>query len=152
MIKRSIVILSLALLTACQSAPSLEQDNRYVRLSVVVDIHEYTEIERRQAQANQPSDTRVGMGISIGGGSGGSFGGMMFGLGNSIGGQRNNRDQPPDIANGATRYTVQPLGSTERIEVMSREKHNMGDCVKVLIGHPSEFPRFFALKPGGHCE
>jgi len=28
----------------------------------------------------------------------------------------------------------------------------VGDCVKVLAGHPTEYPRFFELKPGEHCE
>ena len=82
-------------------------------------------------------------------GSYGSFGGMSVGIGTAVGGSRK---EPPQIAEGANRFTVQPLGSTERIEVMSYEKYKAGDCVKVLAGHPTEFPRFFALKPGERCE
>ena len=150
MIKTIIAAILLALLAACQSTPRLEDDARYVRLATVVDIHEFTEIERKQAQANRPSDTHVGVGIGIGTGSGGSFGGLSLGIGSTVGDRRNS--QPPHIADGANRITVQPLGSTERIEVMSYGHHKMGDCVKVLAGHPTEFPRFFALKPGESCE
>ena len=140
----------LALLAACQSAPRLEDDARYVRLATVVDVHEFTEVERQQARANTPGDTRVGMGIGIGGGSGGSFGGLSLGIGTALGDRRDS--QPPQIADGANRITVQPIGSKERIEVMSYGHYQAGDCVKVLAGHPKEYPRFFALKPGEHCE
>lgn len=150
MTKAIITALSLALLAACQSTPRLEDDARYVRLATVMDIHEFTETERKQAQANRPGDTRVGVGIGIGTGSGGSFGGLSLGIGSTLGDRRDS--QPPHIADGANRITVQPLGSTERIEVMSYGHHKMGDCVKVLAGHPSEYPRFFALKPGERCE
>jgi hypothetical protein len=148
MMKTVIVATLLALLTACQSTPRLEDDARYVRLATVVDIHEYTEIERQQAQANTPSDTHAGMGFGVGSGSGGSFGGISFGIGTTVG----DSHQPPQIAKGANRITVQPLGSTERIEVMSYQNYKAGDCVKVLAGHPTEFPRFFELKPGERCE
>jgi hypothetical protein len=67
-------------------------------------------------------------------------------------GQRAKHDEAPQIAKGANRYTVQPLHSTERIEVMSYGQYKVGDCVKVLAGHPTEYPRFFELKPGEHCE
>lgn len=139
----------LALLGACQSTPRLEDDARYVRLATVVDIHEFTELERQQAQVNRPGNTHVGIGFGVGTGSGGSFGGMSLGIGTTVG---DNRKEPPQIADGANRITVQPLGSTERIEVMSYGHHQMGDCVKVLAGHPTEYPRFFALQPGERCE
>jgi len=151
MIKTIIAAILLALLVACQSTPKLEDDARYVRLATVVDIHEYTETERQQAQANQPSDTRVGVGIGIGTGGGGSFGGLSLGMSSMVG-ARDSRDQPPQIGKGANRITVQPIGSEERIEVMSYGNPKIGTCVKVLAGHPSEFPRFFELKPGERCE
>jgi hypothetical protein len=146
--KTFVAAILLALLAACQSAPSLEDDARYVKLARVVDRHEYTELERKQAQAGMPRDSSVGIGLSIGGGSGGSFGGVMLGMGRSVGG----RDEPPQVARGANRYTVQPLGSTERLEVMSYGQYKVGDCVKVLAGHPSEYPRFFELKPSEQCK
>ncbi len=152
MMKIVIAAILLTLLAACQSTPKLEEDARYVRLATVVDIHEYTEIERKQAQANRPSDTHVGIGFGVGTGSYGSFGGMSLGIGTTVGDRRDSGKEPPQIAEGANRITVQPLGSTERIEVMSYENHKKGGCVKVLAGHPTEFPRFFALKPGERCE
>lgn len=148
--KTIVAAISLALLAACQSAPKLEEDARYVRLATVVDIHEYTELERKQAQANRPSDTHVGIGFGVGTGSYGSFSGMSLGIGTTVGERRGK--EPPHIAEGANRYTVQPLGGTERIEVMSYGHYKAGDCVKVLAGHPTEFPRFFELKPGERCE
>jgi hypothetical protein len=138
----------LVLLAACQSSPKLEDDARYVRLARVVDVHEFTGLERKQAEANMPSDTRVGVGLSVGVGSGGSFGGVMLGMGSRVG----DRNEPPQIAKGANRFTVQPLNSDERIEVMSYGSYKVGDCVKVLAGHPTGFPRFFELKPGESCE
>ncbi len=151
--KTIVAAILLALLAACKSAPRLEEDARYVRFATVVDIHEFTETERKQAEANMPRDSGLGGGISlgVGGGSGGgiSYGGVMVGIGSALGGQR---DESPQIAKGANRYTVQPLGSTERIEVMSYGRYQPGDCVKVLAGHPKEFPRFFELKPGERCE
>lgn len=152
MMKTVIAAILLALLAACRSTPVLEEDARYVRLATVVDIHEFTEVERKQAQASRSGDTHVGMGIGVGVGSGGSFGGISLGIGSSSGNRRDSRKQPPQVAEGANRITVQPLGSTERVEVMSYGHHKMGDCVKVLAGHPSEFPRFFELKPGERCE
>lgn len=142
----------LVLLAACQSTPRLEDDARYVRLARVVDEHEFTELERKQAEASRPSDTHMGVGLSVGTGSGGSFGGVMLGIGSSIGDRRDSRNEPPQVANGANRFTVQPLNSDERVEVMSYGKYKVGDCVKVLAGHPTEFPRFFELKPGERCE
>jgi hypothetical protein len=142
----------LAMLAACQSTPGLEDDARYVRLARVVDVHEFTDLERKQAEANKPSDTRVGVGIGFGVGSGGSFGGLMLGMGTGTGDRHDSRDEPPQVANGANRYTVQPLRSDEHIEVMSYGNYKVGDCVKVLVGHPTAFPRFFELKPGESCE
>ena len=145
-----IAIILLTLLGACQSTPRLEEDTRYIRLATVVEVHEFTELERKQAQANRPRDSRVGVGFGIGIGSGG-FGGMSVGIGGPLGGSHDSH-QPPQVADGANRITVQPLGSTERIEVMSYGHLKQGDCVKVLASHPTEFPRFFALKLGERCE
>jgi hypothetical protein len=141
----------LAIFAACQSTPKLEDDARYVRLAIVVDKHVFTELERKQAEANRPGDTHAGVGVSVGVGSGGSFGGVMFGMGSMIGGN-DSSNELPQIANGANRFTVQPLDSSERLEVMSYRPYKVGDCVKVLAGHPTEFPRFFELKPGERCE
>jgi hypothetical protein len=149
--KKFFAATSLALLAACQSAPQLENDARYMRLAIVVDKHEFTEVERKQAEANRPSDTHMGVGMSVGVGSGGSFGGMMLGIGSMFGGH-DSRNELPQVANGANRFTVQPLDSSERFEVMSYGAYKVGDCVKVLVGHPTEFPRFFELKPGERCE
>lgn len=141
----------LVMLAACQSTPKLEDDARYVRLAIVVDRHEFTELERKQAEANRPGDTHAGVGLSVGVGSGGSFGGVMLGMGSRVGG-RDSSNELPQVAYGANRFTVQPLGSSERLEVMSYGSYKVGDCVKVLAGHPTEFPRFFELKPGERCE
>ena len=151
MMKIVIAAISLALLAACQSTPKLDEGARYVRFATVVDIHEFSEIERKQARANMPRDSHVGLGLGLGIGTGGSFGGLSVGIGNTLGGGRESPNQPPNIADGANRITVQPLGSTERIEVMSYANHKLGDCVKVLVEHPTEFPRFFELKAGERC-
>jgi hypothetical protein len=151
-VKKFFAVTMLAILAACQSTPRLEDDARYVKLAKVVAVHVFTELERKQAEANRHGDTRVGVGLGIGVGSGGSFGGIMLGMGTGIGERRDCRDQPPQIAKGANRYTVQPLNSKERIEVMSYGKYQVGDCVKVLVGHPTEYPRFFELKPGERCD
>lgn len=148
--KKFFVATLLVLLAACQSAPKLEDDTRYVRLARVLDKHEFTEVERKQAEANRPSDSSMGVGLSVGVGNGGGFGGVMLGMGSTMGDRRS--DEPPRVANGANRFTVQPLDSKERIEVMSYGPYKVGDCVKVLVGHPTEFPRFFELKPGERCE
>ena len=143
-------ILMLVLLAACQSTPKLEDDTRYVRMATVVEVHEFTEIERQQAKANTPSDTRFGIGFGVGVSSGGgSFSGLSLGIGHRVG---ERHDRPPQIADGANRITVQLLESGERIEVMSYGQHKNGDCVKVLAGHPTEFPRFFVPKPGERCD
>lgn len=144
-------MLALVFVAACQSAPKLEEDTRYVKLANVVDKHEYSEVERKQAQADS-SGVSMSMGIGVGVGTRGSFGGMMFGMGSMMDDHPVKRDEQPQIAKGAIRYTVQPLGSEERIEVMSYGHYNVGDCVKVLAAHPTEFARFFELKPGERCK
>lgn len=143
-----IAVLALSLLAACQSTPRLEEDMRYVKLAQVVDVHEYTELERKQAKTNSPHGS-VGVGIGIGSGS---FSGGMLGIGGMLGDHHDTDDEAPQVARGANRYTVQPLRSKERIEVMSYGRYKVGDCVKVLAGHPSEYPRFFDLKAGERCE
>lgn len=147
--KKFAAALLLLLVAACQSAPRLEDDTRYVKLAKVVEEHEFTDIERQQAKANLPADSGVGVGLSIGVGSGGGFGGIMLGAGSRLGERRH--QMPPQIAFGANRFTVQTADNA-RIEVMSYEKYKVGDCVKVLVNHPTEFPRFFKLKPGEHCD
>ena len=108
----------LILLAACQSTPKLEDDTRYVRLARVVDEHEFTEVERKQAKANMPRDSGMGLGFGLGIGSGGSFGGVSLGMGGVMGNRRDSRE-PPQVAYGANRFTVQTLDSKERVEVMS---------------------------------
>ena len=147
--KFSIALLSLLFLLACKTT-NLENDPHYAKLATIIDKHEFTEIERKQAQANTPSDSGVSIGFGFGIGSGnfgGGFGGMMMGMGT----RDHLHDDQPQVAKGAIRYTVQPLQTQERIEVMSYEKHQLGDCVKVLAGHPVEYPRFFDLKPNERC-
>ena len=149
--KKYIATLTLILLAACQSTPRLEDDTRYAKIATVVQKYEFSDVERKQAQANSPHDSNVGFGIGIGMGSGGysgGFGGMMIGMG----GHPDTRDEQPQVAKGAIRYTVQVQGSEERVEVMSYGQYKVGDCVKVLAGHPSEYPRFFELKPGEQCK
>lgn len=152
--KSIFAVIALVLLAACQSAPKLEEDARYVKLATVVDRHEFTDVERKQAAAHTTSDSHgsIGVGLGVGGGSGGGFGFGFGGIMLDMGDQHTKRDEPPQIAKGANRYTVQPLHSTERIEVMSYGQYKVGDCVKVLAGHPTEYPRFFELKLGEHCE
>ncbi len=148
---RYLTVMLLAFLAACQSTPGLEDDARYVKLARVVEVHEFTDLERQQAKAAMPGDSHVGIGVGIGISSGG-FGGLMLGMGTGGGDRRDKRNEPPQVANGAIRYTVQPLHSEQRVEVMSYGKYQSGDCVKALVGHPSAYPRFFELKPGERCE
>ena len=150
--KTILAVISLALLAACQTAPKPEDDTRYLKLARVVDVHVYTDAERKEAAktAPRPHNSGVGMGVGIGMGSGG-FGGIMIGAGTGLGGG-SSRDLPPQAAAGANRYTVQPLQSADRIEVMSYGKFQVGDCVKLFSGHPDEYARLFKLKPGEHCE
>ncbi len=145
-------VISLVLLAACQTAPKPEVDTRYLKLAKVVDVHVYTDAERKEAakSAPRPHSSGVGMGVGIGIGSGG-FGGLMIGAGTGLGGG-GSRDLPPQAADGANRYTVQPLHSNDRIEVMSYGKFPVGDCVKLFSGHPDEYARLFDLKPGERCE
>ncbi len=142
----------LFLLAACQSAPKLEDDTRYVRLARVVDVHVFTEAERKEAKLHNSSDSGVGVGVgvSIGVGTGGGFGGfggLMIGTGS-----RRDSNKPPQAANGANRFTVETVDKAERIEVMSYGNYKARDCVKLLMGHPTEFARLFDLKPGEHCD
>ncbi len=148
--KRMLAALSLALLAACQTAPKLEDNARYTRLARVVEVHVYSDAERKEAAKTEPrgSNTSVGVGVGFGLGGGGSFGGIM--LGAPVGGG-SRREGPPLVSQGANRYTVQPLGSSEKLEVNSYGKYKPGDCVKLFSGHPTEYDRLFDLKPGESC-
>jgi hypothetical protein len=142
----------LALLAACQTTPRLEDDARYTRLARVVDVHVYSDAERREAAKTEPrsGNTRVGVGVGFGFGmGGGSFGGIMVGAPVGGGGSR---EAPPLVSKGANRYTVQPLNAKDRLEVNSYGKFNVGDCVKLFSGHPTEYDRLFALKAGESCD
>jgi hypothetical protein len=150
-VQKFIAASALTLLAACASTP-LEDDARYVRLARVVDVHEFTEAERKEARKTVPpaNDGGVGFGFGLGYGTGGGFGGVMLGATTPLGGGRNHR-YPPNAAFGANRFTVQPVNTSERIEVMSYGKYKVGDCVKLMSGHPSEYARLFDLKPGEQC-
>ncbi len=139
----------LLLLAGCQSNPALEDDTRYTKLARVVEVHVYTAAERREARL-QRRDSAVNFGLGIGVGGYGSFGygGLMFGTGN----RNSPRAEGPQIAEGANRYTVEPLEKAERIEVLSYGKYQVGDCVKLMAGHPSAYARLFDLKPGERCD
>ncbi len=152
--KKFLVLGLLPLLAACQSTPRLEDDMRYVKFAKVVDVHVFTVDERKEAAktAPRPGNTGVGMGIGLGvggGGLSGGFGGIMFGVGAPVG---RSRAVAPQVADGANRFTVQPLDASERIEVLSYGKYQVGDCVKVLSGHPTEYARLYELKAGERCE
>lgn len=149
--KKILVLGLLPLLAACQSTPKLEDDARYVKLARVVDVHVFTDAERKEAAKTlPPGDSGVGFGIGIGVGTGGGFGGMMIGAGTGLSG-RDRRKEPPQVAYGANRFTVQPLNTSDRIEVMSYKHYKVGDCVKVLTGHPTEFARLYDPKEGESC-
>ncbi len=141
----------LAMLAACSSTP-LEQDTSHIRLARVTDVHIFSDAERKEAAKSEPTRDSggVGMGIGIGVGTFGGFGGVMLGTGTGVGGR--SRDLPPRISEGANRFTVQPINSAERLEVMSYGKYQAGDCVKLFSGHPSEYARLFDLKPGERCD
>lgn len=144
--KKYIATLALFLLAACQTPHRLEKDTRYLKLATVIDEYEFSEIERQQAGAITPADSDVDDDPDNNVGPAG-YGGIMLGLGD----HHDISESPPQISNGANRYTVQPLNSEERIEGMSYRLYKAGDCVKVLAGHPSAYPRFFALKPHERC-
>ncbi len=151
--KKFLVLGLLPLLAACQSAPKLEDDTRYVKLAKVVDVHVFSVDERKEAAKTAPrGDSGVGMGfgIGIGGGLGGGFGGIMLGTGTGLGSR--SRAVAPQVADGANRYTVQALDGAERVEVLSYGKYQVGDCVKLLSGHPTEYARLYQLKDGERCE
>lgn len=144
--KRAFAAGSLAMLAACSSTP-LEQDASHIRLAKVTDVHVFTDAERKEAAKSEPrhgSSVGIGIGVVTFGG----FGGVMLGTGLT----GRSRDLPPQISDGANRFTVQPVNSAERIEVMSYGKYQAGDCVKLFSGHPSEHARLFDLKPGERCE
>jgi hypothetical protein len=152
--KKFIPVVLLVLLAACQSAPRLEDDIRYIRFARVVKVHVFTDAERKEAAKTAPrkSNTQVGVGVGVGVGSGGvGFGSVTIGVGSVLGSERS-RDIPPQVAYGANRFTVQPLHSSEHIEVMSYGKFKVGDCVKLFSGHPAEYARLFKLKPGEQCQ
>jgi hypothetical protein len=149
--KRLLLLVPLALLAACQSAPKYEDDARYTRLAHVLEVHVYSDSERQEAAKTAPrtSHTGVGMGVGVGMGSGGvSFGGISFGIGTTVG---DDREVPPQIARGANRFTVQPVGTDQQIEVISYGKFQKGDCVRLFSGHPNAYARLFDLKPGESC-
>jgi hypothetical protein len=154
MMKNCSAFILLALLAACQSTPRLEDDARYVKLAKVVDVHVFTEAERKEARSRLPSDSRVSIGVGIGVGTGihsGGYGGFMIGAGGLLDDDYRDRKKQPQVAYGANRFTVETVGSAERFEVLSYGKFKVGDCVKVLMGHPTEYARLFSLKPGEHC-
>ncbi|ADE13179.1 hypothetical protein [Sideroxydans lithotrophicus] len=150
--KKTLIPGLLLLLVACQSTPRLEDDTRYVKLAKVVDVHVFTDAERKEAAKTAPrsNDSGVSFGIGIGVGTGG-YSGMMIGANTGLSGVHDKRKEPPQVATGANRFTVQPLNSSERIEVMSYKHYKVGDCVKVLSGHPTEFARLFDPKEGERC-
>ncbi len=146
--KRVFAAGSLAILAACSSTP-LEQDASHIRFAKVTDVHVFSDVERKEAAKSEPRrDTGVGMGIGFGVGTFGGFGGVTLGTG--LGGR--SRNVPPQISEGANRFTVQPVRSAERVEVISYGKYQAGDCVKLFSGHPTEYARLFDLKPGERCE
>lgn len=152
--KKWVLVASLVLLSACQSTPRLEDDARYVRLARVVDVHVFTEAERKEAKLRMPGDSRVSIGVGIGVGTGGfnsGYDGWIFG-GGLFGDGYHDRKEPPQIAYGANRFTVETDDKAERFEVLSYGKYRIGDCVKVLMGHPTEYARLFDLRPGEHCK
>ena len=102
--KHIFAAIALVLLAACHSAPKLEEDARYVKLATIVDRHDFTDVERKQAAAHTPSDTHgsIGIGVGVGSGSGGGFGfgfgGIMMGMGD----QPARRDEPPQLPRART--------------------------------------------------
>lgn len=143
--KKYTATLAFILLAGCQNPHQLEKDTRYIILATVTDKYEFSEIERQQAAASTSADSNADTDLANNVGPAG-YGGIMLGLGD-----HHDIGESPLISNGANRYTVQPLNSEERIVVMSRRQYQVGDCVKVLAGHPSAYPRFFALKPDERC-
>lgn len=139
------------LLAGCASTP-LEDDLRYVKLARVVDVHVFSDEERKEARKTAPRRSGLNVGFGLGYGTGGvGFGSVMLGATTPIGESRDST-YPPQAADGANRFTVQPVGAQERIEVMSYGKYKVGDCVKYFSGHPTRYARLFDLKPGENCE
>lgn len=151
--RKIFAVAALAALAGCQSTPAFEKDARYTRPAHVVEVHVYTDAERKEAAKTEPrsSNTSVGVGVGFGFGSGGgSFGGIM--LGAPVGGGGSSRERPPLVSKGANRYTVQAVGSREKLEVNSYDKFQVGECVKLFSGHPDAYDRLFAVKPGESCD
>jgi hypothetical protein len=118
-----------------------------------VDVHVFTDTERKEARLRRPSRSRVTIGIGIGIGTGGfnsGYDGWLFG-GGLFGNDYEYRKEAPRIDKGANRFTVETVDKAERIEVLSYGKFKVGDCVKVLTGHPTEYARLYKLKPDEHC-
>lgn len=147
--KLSLAVMA-ALLAACQNNPPLQNDARYIRMARVVAVHVYSEDERREAAKAPPRARASSPEVSVGIGFGTSFGGLGVGVGGIIS-PVNKREMPPQPALGADRYTVEPLGSKEKLEVESYGKYKVGDCVKLFSGHPTEYARLFDLQPGETC-
>ena len=150
--KKLSLALVLALLAACQNNPPLQDEAHYMRYARVVAVHVYTDAERREAAASAPhvnrNEPRVTFGLSFGtniGGIGLNFGGLFTP-------QNRPRDIPPQPAWGADRYTVEPLGSHDRLEVESYGKYKVGDCVKLFSGAPKDYARLYDLQPGETCK
>lgn len=144
--KKYIATLALILLAGCQSPHRPEKDTRYLILATVTDKYEFSESERLQAAASTPADSNADDEQANNVGPAG-YGGIMLGLGD----HHDTGENPPQISNGAYRYIVRPLNSKQRFVVISHRQYQVGDCVKVLAGHPSAYPRFFALKPDERC-
>ena len=144
--------LILVLLAGCGTLP--ENDVKYQQLAKVVDVHVYTDEERKEDQkALRTYRSGVGFGIGVGVGNvDGGFGGLMLGTGTGLDDRPDVFNSAPRPAFGATRYTVQPLHTNERIEVLSYKHYKVDDCVILFSGHPTEYARLFDPKPGEHCE
>lgn len=150
--KKLSLALILVLLAACQNNPPLQDEARYLRYARVVAVHVYTDAERRDAAANAPRVDRNEPQVTFGIGFGTNFGGINLGVGGLFTPQHRPRDIPPQPAWGANRYTVEPLGTHEKLEVDSYGKYKVGDCVKLFSGHPKEYARLFDLQPGETCK
>lgn len=155
MLRKIPLIMATAMVAACQTTPNLEDETQYIRLARVVGVHVYTDEERRQAARVERSEShsRVGLGIGFGfgiGSGGGGFGGVSIGVPITVEGD-GGRETPPRVSQGANRYTVQPLHTLRTLEVNSYGKFEMGQCVKLFSGSPTNYDRLFPLKPGESC-
>lgn len=155
MLKKIPLVMAVVLLGACQTTPSLENDTRHIRLARVIDVHVYTDAERRDAAhaERRESRTSVGLGVGFGfgiGSGGGGFGGISIGVPITVEDSGGGK-VPPLVSRGANRYTVQPLHTLTTLEVNSYGKFRIGQCVKLYSGDPDEYDRLFPLKPGESC-